>query len=60
MRIRIMIVLTIMFNACSFAYGQQTQSMTIEVFPFELEDKSAGAGIIPPDEHDKRYLAESE
>ncbi|ATU92257.1 DUF2380 domain-containing protein [Phyllobacterium zundukense] len=59
MPIRIIIVLTIMFNACSFAHGQQTQSMTIEVFPFELEDKSAGAGIIPPDEHDKRYLAES-
>ncbi|WP_165899751.1 DUF2380 domain-containing protein [Borborobacter arsenicus] len=33
--------------------------MSIEVFPFELEDKSAGAGIIPPDEHDRRYLAES-
>ncbi|MEK1886658.1 MAG: DUF2380 domain-containing protein, partial [Phyllobacterium sp.] len=25
-----------------------------------LEDKSAGAGIIPPDAHDKRYLAESQ
>jgi hypothetical protein len=24
-----------------------------------LEDKSAGAGIIPPDEHDRRYLSES-
>jgi len=60
MQIHIVIVLTIiLFNACSFAHGQQTPSMTIEVFPFELEDKSAGAGIIPPDEHDKRYLAES-
>jgi hypothetical protein len=29
------------------------------VFPFELEDKSAGAGIIPPDEHDRRYLSEA-
>jgi len=29
------------------------------VFPFELEDRSAGAGIIPPDEYDLRYLSES-
>jgi hypothetical protein len=33
--------------------------VSIEVFPFELEDKSAGAGVIPPDEHDRRYLSES-
>ncbi|MGE0280774.1 MAG: DUF2380 domain-containing protein [Rhizobiaceae bacterium] len=31
----------------------------IAVFHFELEDKSAGAGIIPPDEYDLKYLAES-
>ena len=31
----------------------------IAVFDFELEDRSAGAGIIPPDEHDIRYLAEA-
>jgi len=31
----------------------------IAVFDFELEDRSAGAGIIPPDEHDRRYLAEA-
>jgi len=31
----------------------------IAVFDFELEDKSAGAGIIPPDEYDLKYLAES-
>jgi hypothetical protein len=31
----------------------------IAVFDFELEDKSAGGGIIPPDEYDKKYLAES-
>ncbi|MGB3388088.1 MAG: DUF2380 domain-containing protein [Pseudaminobacter sp.] len=44
----------------AFAQPQQTKPMSIEVFPFELEDKSAGAGIIPPDEHDRRYLSESE
>ncbi|HEY5817517.1 MAG TPA: DUF2380 domain-containing protein [Mesorhizobium sp.] len=31
----------------------------IAVFGFELEDKSAGAGIIAQDERDTRYLAES-
>lgn len=31
----------------------------IVVFDFELEDKSAGGGIIPPDSHDIRYLSES-
>ncbi|MCB5202793.1 DUF3280 domain-containing protein [Neorhizobium sp. T786] len=41
------------------AFAQQAERMSIEVFPFELEDKSAGAGIIPPDEHDIRYLSES-
>lgn len=60
MRIRILTVLmTLLVGTCTFAQGQQTKPMSIEVFPFELEDKSAGAGIIPPDEHDKRYLSES-
>ncbi|TIO10211.1 DUF3280 domain-containing protein [Mesorhizobium sp.] len=60
MRIRTLTVLmTLLVGTCAFAYAQQTKPMSIEVFPFELEDKSAGAGIIPPDEHDRRYLSES-
>ncbi|TIP13579.1 DUF3280 domain-containing protein [Mesorhizobium sp.] len=60
MRIRTLTVLMTLFvGTCAFAYAQQTKPMSIEVFPFELEDKSAGAGIIPPDEHDRRYLSES-
>ncbi|MEZ2128219.1 MULTISPECIES: DUF2380 domain-containing protein [unclassified Sinorhizobium] len=60
MRIRILTVLmTLLVGTCTFAQAQQTKPMLIEVFPFELEDKSAGAGIIPPDEYDKRYLTES-
>ena len=31
----------------------------IAVFDFELEDKSAGAGIIPLDERDRSYLKQS-
>jgi hypothetical protein len=31
----------------------------IVVFDFEMMDSSAGGGIIPPDEYDTRYLAES-
>lgn len=58
MRIRILIVLmVILAGACTSAHAQP---MSIAVFAFELEDKSAGAGIIPPDAHDKRYLAESQ
>ncbi|MCZ4092462.1 DUF2380 domain-containing protein [Sinorhizobium psoraleae] len=52
--------MTLLAGTCSFAQAQQAEPMAIEVFPFELEDKSAGAGIIPPDEHDRRYLSESE
>ncbi|MGK6311787.1 DUF3280 domain-containing protein [Neorhizobium sp. DT-125] len=51
--------MTLLAGTCVFAQAQQTKPMSIEVFPFELEDKSAGAGIIPPDEHDRRYLSES-
>ncbi|TIP90881.1 MAG: DUF2380 domain-containing protein [Mesorhizobium sp.] len=59
MRIRTLTVLiTLLVGTCTFAQAQ-TKPMLIEVFPFELEDKSAGAGIIPPDEHDRRYLSES-
>ncbi|RWP06656.1 DUF3280 domain-containing protein [Mesorhizobium sp.] len=59
MRIRTLTVLmTLLVGTCTFAHAQ-TKPMSIEVFPFELEDKSAGAGIIPPDEHDRRYLSES-
>ncbi len=60
MRIRTLTVLmTVVAGACAFAHAQQTKPMSIEVFPFELEDKSAGSGIIPPDEYDRRYLSES-
>lgn len=60
MRLRILTVLMALFaGTCAFAQAQQAKPMSIEVFPFELEDKSAGAGIIPPDEHDRRYLSES-
>ena len=31
----------------------------VVVFDFEMMDSSAGRGIIPPDERDTRYLAES-
>jgi hypothetical protein len=60
MRIRTLAVLTAALGAtCQFAHAEQAKARSIEVFPFELEDKSAGAGIIPPDEHDIRYLSES-
>ena len=39
--------------------AQEAERMSIEVFPFELMDKSAGAGIIPPDDYDRRYLSEA-
>jgi hypothetical protein len=59
MRIRTLTVLmALLVGTCAFAHAQ-TKPMSIEVFPFELEDKSAGAGIIPPDKHDRRYLSES-
>ncbi len=59
MRIRTLTVLmALLAGTCAFAHAQQTKT-SIEVFPFELEDKSAGAGIIPPDEYDRRYLSES-
>ena len=53
------VLMALLAAACTSAHAQQTERMSIVVFPFELEDKSAGAGIIPPDEHDRRYLAES-
>ena len=60
MRIRRLTVLTtLLAGTCAFAQAQQTKPMSIEVFPFELEDKSAGAGIIPPDDRDRRYLSEA-
>ncbi|WFP74595.1 DUF3280 domain-containing protein [Mesorhizobium sp. WSM4906] len=58
MRIRTLTLLTTLLAGVS-AHAQQAKQPSIEVFPFELEDKSAGAGIIPPDEHDRRYLSES-
>ena len=60
MRMRIWTVLmALLVSACAFAQAQQTKPKSIAVFPFELEDSSAGAGIIPPDEHDRRYLSEA-
>ena len=60
MRLRTLIALmTLLSGACPFAYAQQAKPISIQVFPFELEDKSAGAGIIPPDDYDRRYLSES-
>jgi hypothetical protein len=60
MRIRpLTVLMTLFVGTCTFAQAQQTKPISIEVFPFELEDKSAGAGIIPPDEYDRRYLSES-
>jgi hypothetical protein len=59
MRIRLSSVLMTLLLTCTFAQAQSTKPLSIEVFPFELEDKSAGAGIIPPDDHDRRYLSES-
>ena len=38
-------VLAVLFvGLCSSAYAESAKPMAIEVFPFELEDKSAGAG----------------
>jgi hypothetical protein len=51
--------MALLVGTCSFASAEQTKPLAIQVFPFELEDNSAGAGIIPPDEHDRRYLIES-
>lgn len=60
MRFRISIVLAVLIAGTgTMAHAQQTKPTSIEVFPFELEDKSAGAGIIPPDDRDRRYLSES-
>jgi len=58
MPIRILTALTLLAGTCAFAQARQ-EPMAIEVFPFELEDRSAGAGILPPDDHDRRYLSES-
>lgn len=43
---------------CCGAYAED-RLPKIAVFPFELEDKSAGAGIIAIDDRDRRYLAEA-
>lgn len=60
MRLRTLTVLMMLLpGAYAFAQSQPTKPTPIEVFPFELEDKSAGAGIIPPDDYDRRYLAEA-
>jgi hypothetical protein len=53
------LLMMLLAGTCASPHAQQTEPMSIEVLPFELEDKSAGAGIIPPDEHDRRYLFES-
>jgi len=58
MRNAMLTALTLLAGTCAVAQSRQ-EPMAIEVFPFELEDRSAGAGILPPDEHDRRYLSES-
>ena len=58
MRIAMLTALALLAGTCAVAQSRQ-EPMAIEVFPFELEDRSAGAGILPPDEHDRRYLSES-
>ncbi|WP_331373235.1 hypothetical protein [Sinorhizobium chiapasense] len=43
MRIPTLTVLAaLLAGTCPFAHAQQKEPMSIEVFPFELEDKSAG------------------
>lgn len=60
MRIRILTVLAaLLAGTCAFAGAQQATPMSIQVFPFELEDNSAGGGVIPLDDHDRRYLSEA-
>ena len=60
MRVRTLAVLMMMLlGIFALAHAEQRKPTSIQVFPFELEDKSAGAGIIPMDEHDRRYLSES-
>ena len=51
-------LLMLWLAAPGVAWAEQARA-SIAVFPFELEDKSAGAGIIPPDDYDRRYLKES-
>ena len=46
MRIAMLTALTLLAGACAFAQSRQ-EPMAIEVFPFELEDRSAGAGNTP-------------
>ena len=53
------VLMALLASTCAVAHAQQTAPMSIEVFAFELEDRSAGAGIIPPDEYDRRYISES-
>ncbi|TWG90867.1 uncharacterized protein DUF2380 [Mesorhizobium sp. J18] len=55
--IALTVLVALLAGVC--AQAEQTKPVPIQVFPFELEDKSAGAGIIPPDEYDRRYLSES-
>lgn len=57
MRPDLLIAAAMMTYAASPATSEPLTS--VAVFPFELEDKSAGAGIIAPDARDIRYLAET-
>jgi len=53
-------VLAALVGASGLAVKAQAAATTkIAVFNFELEDKSAGAGIIAADERDTRYLSEA-
>jgi hypothetical protein len=64
-KVRLLTCIALMLARPLFAVAANAEDMAapapirIAVFDFELEDRSAGAGIIPPDEHDIRYLAEA-
>ena len=58
---RLSLALGLMIFALPAASGAQDPGpRSIAIFPFELEDRSAGAGVIPPDARDLRYLKESQ
>lgn len=63
MRMRIFTLLVALLMAgssnCSFAEPPPSDVTKIAVFDFELEDTSAGGGIIPPDSYDIQYLGQS-
>lgn len=53
------LLVTIVFLIFAPVHAEEPPPVPVMVFPFELEDKSAGAGLIPPDSFDRRYLLEA-